>query len=93
MACGLPPVVADLPQYSAYIQNDQTGLVFTRGDGEIDSLTGALERLADDQALRRRLSAAAITAASRYGVEKIADAYLADFQESIDALREGRHRS
>ena len=93
MACGLPPVVADLPQYSAYIQNDRTGLVFTRGDGEVDSLTGALERLSDDPALRQRLSAAAITAASRYGIEEIADAYLEDFQESIDDLRKGRHRS
>ncbi|MDE0888513.1 MAG: glycosyltransferase family 4 protein [Phycisphaerales bacterium] len=92
MACGLPPVVADLPQYSAYIQNDRTGLVFTRGDGEIDSLTEALERLSDDPELRQRLSAEAITAASRYGIEKIADSYLADFQESIDELREGRHR-
>ncbi len=93
MACGLPPVVADLPQYSAYIQNDRTGLVFTRGDGEVDSLTGALERLSGDPSLRERLSAAAIAAASRYGIEEIADAYLEDFQESIDDLRKGRHRS
>jgi glycosyltransferase involved in cell wall biosynthesis len=92
MACGLPPVVADLPQYSAYIQDGQTGLVFTRGDGEIDSLTGALERLSDDPELRQRLSTAAITAASRYGIEEIADAYLADFQKSVDELRKGRHR-
>jgi glycosyltransferase involved in cell wall biosynthesis len=84
MACGLPPVVADLPQYAAYIRNDETGLVFHRGEGEIDDLTNCLERLAGDSSLRHRLSESAIEAASRYGLNPIADAYLDEFRQSIE---------
>ena len=87
MACGLPPVVADLPQYAAYIRHDQTGLVFERGDGEIDRLAGHLATLAGDRELRKRLSQAAIEAAGRYGLEEIADQYLDDFADSIQTLR------
>jgi glycosyltransferase involved in cell wall biosynthesis len=84
MACGLPPVVADLPQYAAYIRHDETGLVFRRGEGEIEDLTNCLERLAGDSNLRDRLSASAIKAASRYGLNPIADAYLDEFRQSIE---------
>ncbi len=87
MACGLPPVVADLPQYAAYIRNDETGLVFRRGEAEIDEITAALERLAGDAELRSRLSTNAIAAASRYGLDRIADAYLDEFATSIEAAR------
>lgn len=92
MACGLPPVVADLPQYAAYIRNGETGLVFERGDGEIDRLTNQLEALAGDPELRNRLSQAAIDAADRYGLEAIADQYLEDFSRSIQTLRGTDHR-
>ncbi|MCP4835108.1 MAG: glycosyltransferase family 4 protein [Phycisphaera sp.] len=87
MACGLPPVVADLPQYAAYIRHDETGLVFARGDGEIDRLADHLATLAGDPELRKRLSQAAIDAAGRYGLEEIADRYLDDFADSIQTLR------
>ena len=87
MACGLPPVVADLPQYSAYIRHEETGLVFQRGDGEIDLLAGHLATLAGDAELRKRLSQAAVEAAGRYGLEAIADRYLEDFADSIQTLR------
>ena len=83
MACGLPPVVADLAQYAAYIKDDETGLVFRRGDGEVDRLAAALSRLAGDADLRSRLSQAAIEAANRYGLDPIADAYLEEFESSI----------
>ena len=87
MACGLPPVVADLPQYSAYIRDRETGLVFERGDGEIDRLADHLSTLAGDSELRSRLSQAAVEAAGRYGLEAIADRYLEDFTDSIQTLR------
>ncbi len=87
MACGLPPVVADLPQYSAYIRNGETGLVFERGDAEVDRLTSHLTTLATDSALRNRLSQAAIAAADRYGLEAIADQYLQEFSGSMKTLR------
>ena len=86
MACGLPPVVADLPQYAAYIRDQETGLVFERGDGEIDRLAEHLATLAGDSELRKRLSQAAIVAAGRYGLEAIADRYLEDFSDSIQTL-------
>jgi glycosyltransferase involved in cell wall biosynthesis len=87
MACGLPPVVANLAQYAAYIRHDETGLFFQRGDREIDDLATCLERLAVDSALRGRLSASAIEAASRYGLDRIADAYLDEFATSMEAAR------
>ena len=90
MACGLPPIVADLPQYAAYIRDDETGIVFQRGEGEAERLSNALERLAGDDSLRSRLSASAIAMASRYGLEAIADAYLEEFATSIEALRSRR---
>ena len=94
MACGLPPVVADLPQYAAYIRDDETGLVFRRGEAEIAGLTDCLERLATDATLRDRLSASAIEAASRYGLDPIADAYLDEFATSIaDATAAARSRT
>ena len=90
MACGLPPIVADLPQYAAYIRDDETGIVFRRGEGEVERLSTALARLAGDDSLRSRLSASAIAMASRYGLEAIADAYLDEFATSIEALRSRR---
>ena len=87
MACGLPPVVANLAQYAAYIRHDETGLVFQRGDNEIDDLAKCLERLAGDSSLRDRLSESAIKAASRYGLNRIADAYLEEFTTSMEAAR------
>ena len=90
MACGLPPVVADLPQYAAYIRDEETGLVFTRGSGEIDALRDAIDRLATDHELRGRLARNAVGAAARYGIEEIATAYLKDFERSADELRRGR---
>ena len=93
MACGLPPVVADLPQYAAYIRDDETGLVFPRGEREVERLEEAIDRLATDHELRRRLSGNAIEAAARYGIEEIATAYLKDFERSADELRRGRPES
>ncbi|MHC4793610.1 MAG: glycosyltransferase family 4 protein [Planctomycetota bacterium] len=93
MACGLPPVVADLPQYAAYIRDDETGLVFPRGDREIEALGETIDRLATDHELRLRLAANAIEAAARYGIEEIATAYLKDFERSADELRRGRPES
>ncbi len=93
MACGLPPVVADLPQYAAYIRDDETGLVFPRGDREIEALGEAIDRLATDHELRLRLAANAIEAAARYGIEEIATAYLKDFERSAEELRRGRPES
>ncbi len=87
MACGLPPVVADLPQYAAYIKDGETGLVFGRGDEEVEALANHLTTLAEDPALRDRLSQGAVEAAGRYGLEAIADRYLEDFGESIETLR------
>ncbi|MAH66353.1 MAG: hypothetical protein CMJ27_08180 [Phycisphaerae bacterium] len=93
MACGLPPVVADLPQYAAYIRDEETGLVFPRGDQEVECLEETIDRLATNHELRRRLARNAIEAAARYGIEEIATAYLKDFERSADELRRGRPES
>ena len=93
MACGLPPVVADLPQYAAYIQHERSGLVFERGSGEVRRLAGELGRLMGESSYRATLADGAVTSARSFGLEAIADAYLEEFQQSIDALDASRRPS
>ena len=93
MACGLPPVVADLPQYAAYIHHERSGLVFERGSGEARRLAGALGRLVGESTFRQTLAEGALASARRFGLDEIAEAYLADFQTSIDALAASRRSS
>ncbi len=93
MACGLPPVVADLPQYAAYIQHERSGLVFERGSGEARRLAGVLGRLVGESTFRSELADGAIESARGFGLDEIANAYLTDFQASIDALAASRGSS
>ena len=67
--------------------------MFPRGEREVERLEEAIDRLATDHELRRRLSGNAIEAAARYGIEEIATAYLKDFERSADELRRGRPES
>jgi glycosyltransferase involved in cell wall biosynthesis len=52
MACGLPPVVTDIPANREWITDGENGLLFRPGDPE--SLAGALRRMLEDVALASR---------------------------------------
>lgn len=56
MACGLPAVSTNLVGIPDLIKDGETGLLVEPGD--VEALAGALARLAEDPALRRRLAVA-----------------------------------
>jgi glycosyltransferase involved in cell wall biosynthesis len=57
MSTGLPVVVTDIPELTDMVRDGVDGLVVPVGDA--DALACALDRLANDPALRTRLGAAA----------------------------------
>ncbi len=73
MACGLAPIVADLPQYSEVISSGRNGSVF---DGSLDGLRSSLDRLLSDPATRRSLDRRASVDAGSLSVESIAARHL-----------------
>ncbi|MGA1399547.1 MAG: glycosyltransferase, partial [Phycisphaerales bacterium] len=73
MACGLAPIVADLPQYSEVISSGRNGSVF---DGSLDGLRSSLDRLLSDPATRRSLDRRASVDARSLSVESIAARHL-----------------
>lgn len=86
MASGAVPVVSDLPQFAGYVRDGETGLVFPReAPDAVDRLAMALERVLVDEDLRRRLRDAGVGLAQSFAVERIAEAYLADFAELVEA--------
>ena len=81
MACGAVPVVSDLPQFSGYVRNRDTGMVFTReGDGVARRLADALIELIRDPQLRARLRTATMAQAERCRVDAIAADHLAAWE-------------
>jgi glycosyltransferase involved in cell wall biosynthesis len=88
MACGLAPVVMDLPQYRGRIEEGRTGLVVPRCADEVPALVAALSRLVADAPLRDRLGrAAAAVAAAQLGIDAVAEAYLEEFAASVPSTR------
>lgn len=83
MATGLVPVVSDLAVFRDFIVPGETGIVFDhRGRRAAGNLAKALHRvLSLNLAERERLREAAMAIAARFSLERIADAYLADFEE------------
>jgi hypothetical protein len=75
MACGLAPVVTDLPGTRAVLTSPEQGVrVATR---DPDALRRALERLLDDPERLRSMRAAAHATAQRYSWEEVAGEQLA----------------
>jgi glycosyltransferase involved in cell wall biosynthesis len=75
------------------VSDGETGLVFEAGDTA--ALAGALDRLAADRALLRRLAAAGHAAVQEYTYERAADAFVAAVQAACNrrerrALRTNR---
>jgi glycosyltransferase involved in cell wall biosynthesis len=72
MAAGLPTVAHALPAISE-IHSPDTALLVPLGD--VEALGGAMERLARDEQLRRRMGSAARAHASRYSIHHMVDEY------------------
>lgn len=73
MACGLAPVVADLPQYRGVLEHGRNASVF---DGSLDALISSLRTLLDDSERRSSLDRGAVQAADRLDVPAIAARHL-----------------
>ena len=63
-AAGLPIVASDIDAFRQVLRGGQAGELFATGDAQ--DLARAAGRLLDDAALRKRLSAAALTAVADY---------------------------
>lgn len=72
-ACGVVPVLSDIPPHAALIDHAVDGLLVPAGDA--DALAGALRALAEDRARLERLSVASHRRADRTTVGAMADAY------------------
>jgi glycosyltransferase involved in cell wall biosynthesis len=83
MACGLPSIASRLPGSTDVVINDGIdGWLVTPGDAA--AFAAALDRLLADCELARRIGAAARqTVAQRFGMERVAEAWLAAYQEVL----------
>jgi glycosyltransferase involved in cell wall biosynthesis len=70
MACGLAPVVSDLPMVRDQLRDGETAIVVAPGDAE--ALERGLERVLTDAALRERVRAAAHGRAQEFGWDRVA---------------------
>ncbi|MFM1890474.1 MAG: hypothetical protein RLZZ565_1231 [Planctomycetota bacterium] len=76
MACGLAPIVADLPQYAGILERGVNASVF---DGSLEGLLPVLGTLRADSDLRTALDRRALLDAQALSVESIATRHLADW--------------
>ncbi|MDW8396230.1 MAG: glycosyltransferase [Anaerolineae bacterium] len=79
MACGTPVVVSDVGGLSVLVQHNKTGLRVRANDPA--ALAQAIERLLDDEALRRRLGQRAVCYAEAYAWSNVVDRLLNVYAE------------
>jgi hypothetical protein len=82
MALGKPVVAADVGGVREAVENGVDGFVVPARD--VDAFTTAIARLLDSPELMAKMSAAALVGASRYSVEKSADAHIRAFTLACD---------
>ena len=83
MACGLPLICTELGTGTSYVnQHGVTGLVVPPSDS--DALAGALQKILDDDSLRRRMGEAGLQRAqSQFSKEAMFDSMLSFYQEAL----------
>ncbi len=87
MACGLPPVVSNIPGNADVVTQEQDGLLVKAGDEE--AWAAALERGLRDAALRARLAKAAReTIQGQYSVELMNRRYACLYQQVWEQRRQ-----
>jgi glycosyltransferase involved in cell wall biosynthesis len=69
LACGTPLVTADTPAARELLVDGESALLVPPGDA--DALAGALQRVAGDDALRRRLAAGGLSAYREHASEAV----------------------
>jgi glycosyltransferase involved in cell wall biosynthesis len=88
MACGVPVVASSIDGVPEILLHGETGLLFQRGD--IRQMAGTVERILDDESLRRRLcNHARRVVASRFTLAQHRQAIVQCYEElfNFGALR------
>jgi glycosyltransferase involved in cell wall biosynthesis len=89
MAVGTPVVATAVGGVPAFISDGENGLLVPPGDA--DALAVAIERLLDDEALRRRLAAAGrVTYEARFTLDRMVEGYASVY---LSVARATRRRS
>lgn len=83
MSCGLPCVVSDIAGNRAVVSDDADGQLYEPGNAE--ALASQLSCLLSDESLRRQIGRAAReTIVRRFSMERVADAYVALYEQLVD---------
>lgn len=82
MACGSPVIASDIGGLTDIICHEETGLLVPPDD--VDALHAALQRLLDDDALRRRLGNSAKRAFSAFSTSAVLPRYEQVYQHIIE---------
>jgi glycosyltransferase involved in cell wall biosynthesis/uncharacterized membrane protein len=86
MAAGLPVVATDVGGVAESVVHGQTGMLVPAGN--VAALASALERLAEDEHLRRRLGAAGRARARElFGLSRFRSSHLALYQRELERAR------
>ncbi len=84
LACGVPVIVSALPQFSDYLEDNVTGLVFNHLDPQPElALATCLHKVLSDSHLSDRLTQAGALVGARFGYPEVAKQYLADWQTLV----------
>jgi glycosyltransferase involved in cell wall biosynthesis/uncharacterized membrane protein len=89
MAAGLPVVATDVGGVAESVVHGQTGLLVPAGN--VTALASALERLAEDEQLRRRLGAAGrVRARELFDLSRFRNSHLELYQRELERIRASR---
>lgn len=84
MACGLAPIVSDIPQFRDYLRDGEHGVTYDHRTGDpAANLAASIRRLVADPGLARRLGDAAAVQSRKFSYDLVADQYLTDFREML----------
>jgi glycosyltransferase involved in cell wall biosynthesis len=90
MATGLPCVVSALTCFRDFVDPGRNALVFDhRASDPVQELTRVLGSMIDDPSMCRALSGLATQIRLRFGYPAIADRFIEDFYELLDAGEAG----
>lgn len=84
MACGLAPIVSDIPQFRDYLSDGDEGVTFKlTPENVVMSMSEALRRVIGDPSFARSAGERACRKAQQFSYELVAERYLQDFMDLL----------